>query len=154
MNPKIYLAILLMMLPVATAAETPVTDEAILREIKEVLWPRAYAEQDVELLDAILADEFQMVDSEGNWTTKKDELAWIQTNAPSYEDFEFQIKRLEIFPNGSAIVAGQGVIDNTDENGPYQTIYQSSNVLLKRDGKWRAVASHVSGVKRVSGDDD
>ena len=69
MNRIPIVAILLLILPVAAAAETQVSDEAVLRELKEVLWPRAYAQQDVELLDATLA--------------------------------------------------GQGVITNTDENGPY-----------------------------------
>ncbi len=51
-------------------------------------------------------------------------------------------------------MAGQGVITGTDENVGYKITYQSSNVLLKHDGKWRAVASHVSGVKRVTGVED
>jgi hypothetical protein len=42
-------------------------DEAALREIKEVLWPRAYFEQDTELLGRLLAPEFQMVDGDGAW---------------------------------------------------------------------------------------
>lgn len=144
------LFLLLLAIPSLALAD----DEATLRELKEVLWPRAYAEQDVELLDRILADEFQLVDAEGNWSTKAEELAWIADNAPNYDGFEFQIRRLEIFENGTAIVAGQGVITGTSENGPYMATYQSTNVLIKRDGQWRAVASHVSGVKQVQGMDD
>jgi hypothetical protein len=55
----------------------------------------------------------------------------------------------ERFENGSAIVAGRGIVSGTDEQGPYTLEYQSTNVLIKRDGTWRAVASHVSGIKRV-----
>jgi hypothetical protein len=39
-----------------------------------VEWPRAYREQDVALLDRILADEFQMIDADGNWSTKAEEI--------------------------------------------------------------------------------
>ena len=130
-----------------TAQEPP--DESVLREIKEVLWPRAYAEQDTALLDSLLADEFQMVDADGNWSTKADELEWIRSNAPSYESLVFHIKRLDIFESNSAIVAGTGVITGNDEQGPYTAEYQSTNVLIKRDGAWKAVASHVSGIRRV-----
>jgi len=140
---------MLLMVPVAGSlgAEEP-SDEAALREIKEVLWPRAYAEQDVALLDSLLADEFQMVDAEGNWSAKADELEWIRSNPPSYDSLVFEIIRLDIFENGSAIVAGRGIFSGTDEQGPYTLEYQSTNVLIKREGAWKAVASHVSGIKR------
>ena len=128
------------------------SDETVLREIKEVLWPKAYAEQDVDLLDSLLAEEFQMVDAEGNWSTKTDELAWVRSNPPSYDSLVFEIKRLDIFAGATAIVAGEGVVRGTDDEGPYLMRYQSTNVLIKRDGRWQAVASHVSGIKRESQD--
>lgn len=95
-----------------------------------------------------------MVDAQGNWTTKADELAWIKVNKMSHEGFEYQIKRLDIFETGSAIVAGQGVITDSDENGRYTVTYQSSNVLIMRDGRWQAVASHVSGIKQTRLEND
>lgn len=36
------------------------------------LWPRAYREQDTELLDRLLDDSFQMIDSEGKRSNKKE----------------------------------------------------------------------------------
>lgn len=123
-------------------------DEKTLRQIKEVDWPRAYREQDTVLLDRILADEFQSIDAEGNWSTKAEELDYIRKNKPGYESFRFEIRRLEIFENGTAVVAGTGHIQGRDENGPYRVEYQSSNILIKRGGLWKAIASHVSGVTR------
>lgn len=124
-------------------------DQQTLRHLKEVLWPRAYAEQDVKLLDAILADEFQMVDADGNWSSKHEELDYISKNKPSHDSFVFTIKRLEVFENGTAIVAGEGTIKGKDKDGSYVMTYQSSNVLIKRSGRWKAIASHVSGIKRL-----
>ena len=88
-----------------------------------------------------------MVDGEGNWSTKAAELEWIRANAPSYDSLEYNITRLDIFENGTAIVAGTGVVSGSAEEGPYVLEYQSTNVLIKRDGVWQAVASHVSGIK-------
>lgn len=123
-------------------------DEAALREIKTVLWPRAYAEQDPELLDRILADEFQSIDDEGAWSAKAEELDWVSKHKPAHDSFVFHIRRLDLFENGTAVVAGTGVIPGKDARGPYVVEYQSSNVFIKRDGRWQAVASHVSGSKR------
>ena len=125
-------------------------DEAALRELKEVLWPKAYFNQDTKLLDQILAPEFQMVDGDGNWSTKADELVWLARNKPGYDSLVYSIRRLDIFENGTAIAAGTGTIRGSDEKGPYVAEYQSTNVLIKRDGRWQAIASHVSGYKKIS----
>lgn len=122
-------------------------DREKLTTLKEVLWPKAYREQDTVLLDQILADEFQLIDADGNWSDKKFELDYIKKNKPAYDSFRFEIKRLDIFENGTAIVAGTGHIEGNDETGPYKMVYQSSNVLIKRQGEWKAIASHVSGIK-------
>ena len=135
---------------VRTARADTSADEAEIRQLKEVLWPKAYFEQDTTLLDRILAAEFQMVDGDGNWSSKADELAWVSKNKPSYESLTFAIRRLDVFENGTAIAAGKGTIRGNDENGAYVAEYQSTNVLIKRDGQWRAVASHVSGYKKIT----
>ena len=90
---------------VANAADTS-ADEAAIRELKETLWPRAYFEQDTALLDRILAPEFQSVDDDGNWSTKVAELEWVAKNKPSYESLTFEIRRLDVFPNGTLWLVG------------------------------------------------
>lgn len=120
-------------------------DESVLRELKQVLWPQAYREQDVALLDRILADNFKMIDGDGNWSTKAEELKWVAANKPSYDSLNFAIERLEIFGGDTAIVAGTGTIRGRNKDGAYIGEYRSTNILIKQNGVWRAVASHVSG---------
>ena len=114
-----------------------------LRFLKEVEWPKAYREQDTILLDRILGEDFQMIDANGNWSDKEDELAWIKVNASAPDSFYYDIKRLEALENGTVLICGTGHIF-TDTT---HTIYESSNILIKRDSIWKAVASHVSGVR-------
>ncbi|MDH3243879.1 MAG: nuclear transport factor 2 family protein [Saprospiraceae bacterium] len=125
------------------------SDREVLTYLKEVEWPKAYREQDTALLDRILASEFQMIDDQGNWYTKQDELEYIKGNKPSYESFRYEIKRLDIFENATAVVSGVGHIRSQDEEGPYLSTYHSSNVLIKRKGIWKAISSHVSGIKKM-----
>lgn len=132
----------------APAAPDRAQDEKALRQIKEVDWPRAYREQDPALLDRILADEFQSVDADGSWSTKAKELDWVRKNKPGYDSYRFVIRRLDIFENGTAVVAGTGILQGKDEQGPYVIEYQSTNVLFRRDGRWQAISSHVSGIQR------
>jgi hypothetical protein len=138
-------------LPAAVAAaETRAADERELRRLKEELWPRAYREGDVALLDSLLADEFQMVDPEGGWSTKAQELERAAGRRWRNRSFRFEVRRLDVFDNGTAVVAGRGVVigPESDPGGGYQ--YQSSNVLIRRDGRWQAIASHVSGVRELA----
>lgn len=120
-------------------------DSLILKNLKEVLWPKAYREQDTLLLDRILDDSFQMIDGSGKTFKKKDEIAWIKKHATKHDSFRYEIKRLDIYKNGTAIVAGTGHIRNDST----YSIYQSSNVLVKRDTVWKAILSHVSGFERI-----
>lgn len=136
----------------STRAQIPVnenqTDEVVLRHLKKVLWKKAYREQDTKLLDRILAPEFQVIYDDGSWSDKKGELERIRKNKPTYDSFVYTIKRLDIFENGTAIISGEGHVKGRNLEGSYEYKYQSSNVLIKREGGWQAISSHVSGVKR------
>jgi hypothetical protein len=123
--------------PLVFHADGPVDDEAALRHFKTVLWPTAYRNQDVELLSQLLDESFQMIDNDGNRSTRQKELDWIASNAWNPGAFEYRIERLDIYQGRIAIIDGTGVAENYS--------YKSSNVLIKKDGAWRAVSSHVSG---------
>jgi hypothetical protein len=128
-------------------------DTASLRELKEVLWPKAYREQDATLLARILADEFESIDAEGSRSTKTEELDYVRKNKPGYDSFRFVIRRLQIFENRTAVVSGTGYIETKARDGKKgsKTEYQSSNVLIEREGRWQAISSHVSGIKKTEG---
>ncbi|WP_421765536.1 nuclear transport factor 2 family protein [Ekhidna sp.] len=148
--------ILILMIPVllvncTTPSTNPIVvtgeDEAILREFKTVLWPKAYAEQDTALLNSMLHEEFELVDDNGDKYTKADELEYISNYGPTYDEFDFEITRLDIFENGTAVISGTGTMKGIDGAEAYITTYKSSNVVVKVDGQWKAINSHVSGVK-------
>lgn len=117
----------------------------VLRYLKEVEWPQAYREQDTVLLDRILGHDFQMVAANGEWSDKEEQMARIKAASMDHDFFEYEIKRLEVHENGTAIVAGTGHIINDGK----EMIYQSSNVLIKRGALWKAVLSHVSGITEL-----
>ncbi|WP_420318879.1 nuclear transport factor 2 family protein [Ekhidna sp.] len=122
-------------------------DEDILREFKTVLWPKAYNEQDTALLNRLLHDKFQMMDDNGDSFSKTDEIEYISDYAPSHDEFNYEITRLDLFDNGTAVVSGTGTMKGVEGAEAYITTYKSSNVLVKQNGQWKAISSHVSGVK-------
>ena len=120
-------------------------DKDILRNLKEELWPKAYRKQDTILLDQILDESFELIDGSGNRYTKNDELNWIKNNATQHDFFRYEIKRLDIYENGTAIIAGTGHIYKDSVS----STYESSNVLIKKGTTWKAISSHVSGFKQL-----
>lgn len=117
-----------------------------LRYLKEVEWPKAYREQDAVLLDRILREDFQLIDQAGGRYSKADEISWIKEHAMEHDSFYYEIKRLDVYPNGTAVVAGTGHIFNDTT----YAIYESSNVLIKENDEWKAILSQVSGYKEIN----
>jgi hypothetical protein len=134
----LWCLLLLALLPASASADP--ADEETLRHFKTVLWPQAYRTQDVELLGTLLHDSFQMIDDQGNRSTKEKELAWIAEHEWNPGTFEYHIERLDIYDGRWAIIDGTGIAEKYN--------YKSSNVLIKQDGRWQAVASHVSGYEK------
>ena len=122
-------------------------DREVLHNLKTVLWPKAYGEQDTILLDQILHEKFELIDDNGDRYSKADEMEYISNYGPSYSEFEFQIERIDLFDNGTAMVSGKGIMKGENNDGAYITTYKSSNTFVKVEGQWKAINSHVSGVK-------
>ncbi len=123
------------------------SDEQQLRYIKEVLWPKIYREQDTAGLEKLLDPSFELVAANGSRTSKADEVASLSSFTWPHDNFKFSITRLDIYKSNFAIVSGEGRASGNNKKGAYCFKYQSSNVLQKVKNEWKAVLSHVSGVK-------
>ncbi len=124
-------------------------DYDILRKFIINDLPTAYGEQDTALLNHLLHEKFQLIDDQGDTYSKQDELEYASNYGPSYDFFSFEIKKLDVFDNGTSVISGVGTLRGEDDRGSYTTTYQFSNVLIKDDGAWKVINSHVSGVDEV-----
>ncbi len=124
-------------------------DVETLRNIKMELWAKAYEEQDTTLLGQLLHDKYQLIDDTGEVYSKNDEMTYVSQYGPTYESFVYEIDQIEVFPNGTAVVTGRGAMRGTDDEGNYLTTYKESNSFVKEGDAWRAINTHVSGVKDI-----
>ena len=124
-------------------------DAEDLTNIKIILLPKAYDEQDTVLLDQLLHEKYQLVDDGGLIYSKNDEIKYVSQYGSSYDALSFEIKKMEIFENGTAMIFGTGSINGQDIQGAYSLSYQSTDIFVKGGKGWRAISSHVSGVKEV-----
>jgi len=132
-------------------AQSNVSDQdyQTLTDLKIVSFAKAYEEQDTVLLDRILHEKYQLVDDGGAVYSKASEMEYVSKYGPSYDSFEYTIQKLEIFENGTAMIFGIGAIAGSDTQGAYTQTYKSTDVFVKEQGKWKAITTHVSGVKEV-----
>lgn len=123
-------------------------DYETLENLITVLAPKAYDEQDTASLSRILHEKFQLTDDEGSKFSKADEMEYVAKYGPSYDSFEYEVKRLEMYDNGTAVISGEGTLKGINIQGQaYITTYQTTDVLIKENGSWSVISSHVSGVK-------
>ena len=149
MKLLLTLSILALSFSCSQTSSSPITgeDEATLRDFKTVLWSKAYSEQDTALLNSLLHTDFQMTDDNGDKYSKQDEITYISNYGPSYDEFSFEVTGLNIFENGTAVISGTGTMKGVETGEAYITTYKSTDALIKVDGQWKAISSHVSGVK-------
>ena len=148
MHVRPTMSILLLAIAFSSFSQNLTADERMVRKIKEQDWTNAHANQDTELLTKILADEFFMIDADGNNFGKKQEIEYVRDNKPKYDTFNYSVGRLLIFDNTTAILNGLGILTGEDDHGPYTTTYQSSDVMIKRNGQWQTVSTHISGLRK------
>ncbi|MEP5614176.1 MAG: nuclear transport factor 2 family protein [Cyclobacteriaceae bacterium] len=132
-------------------AQSNVSDQDIrtLTDLKIVSFAKAYEEQDTVLLDQILHEKYQLVDDGGEVYSKASEMDYVSKYGASYDSFEFTIQKLDVFENGTAMIFGLGSIAGSDIQGSYSQTYKSTDVFVKEGGKWKAITTHVSGVKEI-----
>lgn len=124
-------------------------DREALTELKTKILPTAYDEQDTDLLREVMHESYLLVDDGGLSYDKTHELEYVAQYASSYDSLSFEIEKLHVFPNGTAMIFGTGAIWGTDISGAYALSYKSTDFFLKTGDEWQVVSSHVSGVNEV-----
>lgn len=149
-HPRLLLAPFLLVLAPIAAAETPAScgaEEAVLRAIKLEQWPSYYRKQDVAGLASFLAPGFQVIGADGSSSPRSEELAWVAANPWKTENFVYTISSITCPLEDVAIIVGEGRFTASEGAARVEHRYTSSNVLVRKDGHWRAAGSHISGEK-------
>jgi ketosteroid isomerase-like protein len=130
-----------------TAAEPEMTSGSVEKTIikLELDWGNALAKGDVAWIDGICADDWMITDPEGNLITKEQSDADMKSGALAIESFK--IDDLVVHVHGDTAVAfgletEKSKYKGADSSGQYRF----TDTFAKRDGKWMAVATHVTKV--------
>jgi uncharacterized protein (TIGR02246 family) len=107
---------------------------------------RAYVKRDAAALERLYADDYTVTDAAGETTSKVQEIERMKTGTAVYEATTYDDVKVRVYGD-TAIVAGRGTVKGRGTSGAFHTEYRSTNVFVKRSGRWQVVAAHLSGVK-------
>jgi len=104
---------------------------------------RALMSADVDVLSSILADDYIQVDATGKPQTKQIILDTFRAGAIRYPSIVPMGRTIRIFA-GTAVVHGSESDEVEAAGHRSHADYMYLDVLLKRDGQWKLVASQLA----------
>jgi ketosteroid isomerase-like protein len=109
----------------------------------ERAWMTAYRTNDSAALDRILADDYRLTDNSGHVRTKADDLARARTGELHFDAYDLRDVAVRVWGD-TAVVTGHAATRGTNAGRPFANDFAFTDTLARIDGRWRAVAAHVS----------
>jgi ketosteroid isomerase-like protein len=126
-------------------SESPVISaEEEIRHV-EIEWGEAFERKDVATLDRLMADEYFLTDPLGNVRSKAETLAAIQRNEVLFQSTSSDGVNVRV-TGDTAVVTGRSTFRGRYKGWSMAGQYQYTDVLVKRSGSWKAVASHITAL--------
>jgi ketosteroid isomerase-like protein len=125
------------------AAQTANAEQALLQLERD--WEQANAKNDLVALDRILASEFVNTDSDGRLATRAEVIARRKSGAVKFTAFTQDEYKVHLFGD-TAVVTGRSTIKQIRDGKEYSGQERFTDVFVRRDGRWQAVATHSSRV--------
>jgi ketosteroid isomerase-like protein len=122
----------------------PAADE--LKQL-ETAWMDALKSRDAAKLGDILADSWVALNTEGETHDKARYLAGLKSPAKSLDSFEMGPMTVRFFGN-TAVVTGSDTEKSMEKGKDSSGKYVWTDVFVKQNGKWKAVASQSAKVPK------
>jgi uncharacterized protein (TIGR02246 family) len=128
------------------ALQTPPADPiAQFREIARNL-AAAYLRGDRAFVDALLTDDWTSTDYQGRVWTKAGVLAMFDGPRPPMTKAEIDVDNVRLLGD-VAVVTGRSLSAGRVEGRDITIVQRYTDVYVKRDGRWRVVASQGTEVR-------
>ncbi|HEY2962048.1 MAG TPA: nuclear transport factor 2 family protein [Pyrinomonadaceae bacterium] len=143
----------------ATATPSPEKIDTVAIEAEliklEREWADAVKNGDADTVRRLMADDIVVINPDGSTSTKTPEVEAIQARTVTMESWEIQEPKVTVLDGNNAFVTGRGVIKNGKYKDPNtkKTIdisgeYRFLDFYAKRNGRWQAVASQTTPIKK------
>jgi ketosteroid isomerase-like protein len=108
---------------------------------------KAFLDADVAALERVLTPDFTLTLSNGEVSTRADEINELRSGKVHYDVFENYDMLARLYGD-TAVVLGKTRVKGTADGKPFDRIVQFTDTLIKRDGRWQLAAGHVSRIEK------
>jgi len=108
----------------------------------------AFLDADVPALERVLTPDFTLTLSNGEVSTRADEINELQSGKVHYNVFENYDMLARLYGDETAVVLGKTRVKGTADGKPFDRIVRFTDTLIKRNGHWQLVAGHVSRIEK------
>jgi hypothetical protein len=106
-------------------------------------WVEALVKSDMATLDAIVADSYVDTDEHSHRGSKDDVISFLKSGDIKFESIKLSDMNVRVYGD-AAVVIGTAMQEGSFLGGPLATKVIFTDTFVKKDGKWKAVASHRS----------
>jgi ketosteroid isomerase-like protein len=129
--------------PRAAATEVTSVEDTIIQI--EHAWGNALLKRDVAAWSRCLGDDWVITYSDGTLVTKPMALADLKEGALRIESFRLDDLKVRVYGD-TAVVTGLITEKSKFRDKNTSGVRRFTDVFVKRDGRWQAIASHESNV--------
>ena len=126
-------------------AQTPSEQEVLQFEHAAC---KAFLDADVAALERVLTPEFTLTLSNGEVSTRADEINELRSGKVHYDVFENYDMLARLYGDDVAVVLGKTRVKGTADGKPFDRVVQFTDTLIKRNGRWQLAAGHVSRIEK------
>lgn len=144
---KLALVICLLAIPVSQSLVAQSSAEKdVLQFERDVC--KAFLDADVSALERVLTPDFTLTLSNGEVSTRADEINELRSGKVHYDVFENYDMLVRLYGDDVAVVLGKTRAKGTADGKPFDRVVQFTDMLIKRDGRWQVAAGHVSRLEK------
>jgi hypothetical protein len=140
-----WLSALQLTLSSAIAGETPAQKEVLQFERDAC---KGFVDADVAALERVLTPDFTLTLSNGEVSTRADEINELRSGKVHYDVFENYDMLARLYGENVAVVLGKTRVKGRSDGKTFDHIVQFTDTVVWRDGRWQVAASHVSQIEK------
>ncbi|MBU1346635.1 MAG: nuclear transport factor 2 family protein [Alphaproteobacteria bacterium] len=121
-----------------SSAQNMTVDELAIRE-GAAAWADAFTRGDVDLVDALLADDFVGTAKDGSPYDKPTLLGWVRAG-PNLSASETTVDRIRFFGDIAIATGSDAMVGPAPEMRRIKSVW--TDIWIRRDGRWFVIAAH------------
>ena len=111
---------------------------------------KAFVDADAAALERVLTDDFTLTLSNGDISTRANEIDELRSGKVRYDVFENYDMNARLYGDSTAVVLGKTRVKGTSEGKPFDRVVQFTDTLVKRDGRWQVAAGARLAVRKIA----